>query len=432
VCVVSVDEPDSVELDSDLDHDDEPDCDAGDISPCASPAEDLEPSTDAATDHSAGVFSAEHMDASPAAAASAGDAAAAAAVQLLPSAMTMAVARIVEDESASSGRLLGWRCDSCNFLSGGLSATCELCSAPRGSIPSVSPLAVESTVAVGGEASPAEQRDRAARAQADGSHANRRPKHARGDDSGGVSIDLTGDSPTVAAQDDDDSQPFSPLLSARPTQQQQQQSMRQALAPRPLHAGGESAASGKPKRQKRKRQRIEIEAVPSQPPQQASMMPGVVVTRVSGSTRVPSQIPSWAAASGNGSAALDALRGSGPAAKASAGSVSAAAAGKGASRKQPDRRKAASDFKNGLGPLPPVTLSMDDTVPAREVQVGGVDGSDGLVVQWPRDLRPSRPQLQLMRHAAAALAVGRHALLESPTGVIGPVSLPLQRATACS
>ena len=48
--VVSVDEPDSVELDSDLDHDDEPDCDAGDISPCASPAEDLDPSSDTTTD----------------------------------------------------------------------------------------------------------------------------------------------------------------------------------------------------------------------------------------------------------------------------------------------------------------------------------------------------------------------------------------------
>ena len=158
-----------------LDHDDEPDCDAGDISPCASPAEDLDPSSDTTTDRYAGVFSAATMDVSPAAAAAAGDTAAAAAVQLLPSAMTMEVARIVEGESASNGRLLGWRCDSCNFLSGGLSATCELCSAPRGSIPSVSPLAIESTVADDAEASPAEQSDRPSRAQADGSYARRTP-----------------------------------------------------------------------------------------------------------------------------------------------------------------------------------------------------------------------------------------------------------------
>ena len=35
---------------------------------------------------------------------------------------------------------------------------------------------------------------------------------------------------------------------------------------------------------------------------------------------------------------------------------------------------------------------------------------------WPAAIKPTRPQLLLMRHAAAALAADRHALLESPTG----------------
>jgi hypothetical protein len=76
----------------------------------------------------------------------------------------------------------------------------------------------------------------------------------------------------------------------------------------------------------------------------------------------------------------------------------------------PARRKAASDFKLGLGPLPPVTLSLDQRVDSREVSAGG------LRVLWPAALHPSRPQLLLMRHAAAALEGERHALLESPTG----------------
>ena len=48
----------------------------------------------------------------------------------------------------------------------------------------------------------------------------------------------------------------------------------------------------------------------------------------------------------------------------------------------------------------------------RSCDIGGTI----LNVKWPAALRPSRPQLMLMRHAAAALAAGRHALLESPTG----------------
>ena len=76
----------------------------------------------------------------------------------------------------------------------------------------------------------------------------------------------------------------------------------------------------------------------------------------------------------------------------------------------PERRQRAADWKLGLGPLPPVTLALDKGVDCREVSAGG------LRVLWPSALHPSRPQLLLMRHAAAALEGERHALLESPTG----------------
>ena len=96
--------------------------------------------------------------------------------------------------------------------------------------------------------------------------------------------------------------------------------------------------------------------------------------------------------------------------------------------KIPPRRKAASDFKAGVSDLPPVTLALDHSVPSRAVAIPvpacteqgaewGCDvGASVLNVRWPEALHPSRPQIMLMRHAAAALVTGRHALLESPTG----------------
>jgi hypothetical protein len=96
--------------------------------------------------------------------------------------------------------------------------------------------------------------------------------------------------------------------------------------------------------------------------------------------------------------------------------------------KIPPRRRTASDFRLGVSDLPPVTLSIDHSVPARTVKIPvpaptrrsserGCDiGAPALSVRWPASLHPARPQLMLMRHAAAALAAGRHALLESPTG----------------
>ena len=101
-----------------------------------------------------------------------------------------------------------------------------------------------------------------------------------------------------------------------------------------------------------------------------------------------------AIATASAAAAVTATAVTASAAQAAASAARPAAAKQGKGRAgahgQPDRRKTASDFKNGLGPLPPVTLNMDETVPSREVKVGG---ADGVLVHWPAALHPSRPQV---------------------------------------
>lgn len=370
-----MEEPESIELDSDNgDNDDDDDASVTDVAHPYFSAGGLQSWMDA-TDKTAtgtgGDDASARSDIAPASV----------AAKLLPSAMDMQVACTVEDESASSGRLHGWRCDSCNFVSSGLSSTCELCSAERGDIPCT----------VSHSAQEREQRTSAGVdtcADTAAQDSDTWLEHAR--DDGGISIDLTGasDSPGVSGQ----------MVASWPQRNDS--------------AGTAAVASSEPKHQKKKkRRRVEIEVAPTEP-----VIPTVTVTSAMPARQ---QQPVRVSSSSSSSAALAALAGR-LADRSTLGANSLERKHQkqkqNQQRKQPDRRKAASDFKNGLGPLPPVTLNIDETVPAREITVGGVHGSDGLVVHWPGDLRPSRPQLQLMRHAAAALSAGRHALLESPTG----------------
>ena len=95
-------------------------------------------------------------------------------------------------------------------------------------------------------------------------------------------------------------------------------------------------------------------------------------------------------------------------------------------RDQPDRRKTASDFKNGLGPLPPVTLNMDATVPSREVKVGG---ADGVLVHWPSALHPSRPQV-CCEHLRSHLRSRRPALNSSQVCVVAGAAHASRRGRA--
>ena len=396
-CVGAVEEPDSIELDSDVEYYDGDNEDASATTDAQYPAAMQVAGDAAVTDVAHPYFPAggsqswmdvtdtlaTGTDGNDADASSNIDIApASVAAKLLPSAMDMQVACTVENESASSGRLYGWRCDSCNFVSSGLSSTCELCSAERGNLPCEVAHSAEAR-----EQHSSAGCDTYANAAAQDSN-NTWLEHAR--DDGGISIDLTGasDSPGVSGE----------LVVSR--------------SQRNDSAGTSAVTSSEPKHQKKqKRRRVEIEV--------ALTEPSVIPTATATSVMSHRQQPVWVS-SGSSSAALVAL-GSGPLADRSTVGANILERKhqkqkQNQQHKQPDRRKAASDFKNGIGPLPPVTLNIDETVPACEVKVGGLHGSDGLVVHWPRDMRPSRPQLQLMRHAAAALSAGRHALLESPTG----------------
>ena len=182
---------------------------------------------------------------------------------------------------------------------------------------------------------------------------------------------------------------------------------------------------------KPKRRRVEIEVAEPQSAASAgatwrpAVAAGVTATRVTVGRPPASKAAGRSA--GGGAAAAAALKqgarsGSGAAAAAAGARKPPRKPGKQQAAGQTDRRKANSDFKNGLGPLPPVTLMMDDTVAAREVHIryaGGAasDAGAGLVVHWPQGLHPSRPQLQLMRHAAAALAVSSTALSAGGSGI---------------
>ena len=258
-----MEEPESIELDSDNgDNDDDDDASVTDVAHPYFSAGGLQSWMDA-TDKTAtgtgGDDASARSDIAPASV----------AAKLLPSAMDMQVACTVEDESASSGRLHGWRCDSCNFVSSGLSSTCELCSAERGDIPCT----------VSHSAQEREQRTSAGVdtcADTAAQDSDTWLEHAR--DDGGISIDLTGasDSPGVSGQ----------MVASWPQRNDS--------------AGTAAVASSEPKHQKKKkRRRVEIEVAPTEP-----VIPTVTVTSAMPARQ---QQPVRVSSSSSSSAALAAL-----------------------------------------------------------------------------------------------------------------------------
>jgi hypothetical protein len=103
----AVEEPESIELDSDNGDNDDDDDDAS-VTDVAHPyfsaggLQSWMDATDKTATGTGGDDASARSDIAPASV----------AAKLLPSAMDMQVACTVEDESASSGRLHGWRCDS--------------------------------------------------------------------------------------------------------------------------------------------------------------------------------------------------------------------------------------------------------------------------------------------------------------------------------